>query len=231
MFAELRKMVNEGLVDDASGGGRGIPGSLTITRKGRAFLKGHSVLDGKNGARKATVRKSTTRKNTAAPTAQKFRNLVSPESKETGQDGLRFGRSGEGENHRKLREWVRDNPGAVEKRLAGARAETEVELLSGDCIDGVIDGESETVAVEVKSRDSNWADLKRGIYQCVKYRAVLRTQDDRLPVRAWLGTEKELSDHLEERAKELGVERKSFIRRPLAARQRKERLDKTTPRA
>ena len=33
------------------------------------------------------------------------------------------------------------------------------------------------LAIEVKSRDSNWNDLRRGIYQCIKYRAVLHAQE------------------------------------------------------
>ena len=54
---------------------------------------------------------------------------------------------------------------------------TEHELLSGDRVDVVCFTESELVAVEVKSRDSNWQDLRRGVYQCVKYRAVLCAQE------------------------------------------------------
>ena len=70
------------------------------------------------------------------------------------------GRRGEGENHKKQKLWVKDNPAKSEERLDGARAETEEELLSGDRIDVVIYGENAAVAVEVK----NSADLERGIY-------------------------------------------------------------------
>jgi hypothetical protein len=35
---------------------------------------------------------------------------------------------------------------------------------------------SEVIVVEVKSRLSNDADLERGLYQCVKYRALLRAE-------------------------------------------------------
>ena len=34
----------------------------------------------------------------------------------------------------------------------------------------------EIITIEVKSRDSNWADLRRGVYQCVQYRAVMEAQ-------------------------------------------------------
>ena len=118
---------------------------------------------------------------------------------------------------------MKDNPGEVEKRLGAVRAETEVELPSGDRVDVVIYGESATVAVEVKSRDSDWHDLRRGIYQCVKYRAVLHAQEDRPPVRAWLVAESRLDGDSRALAKRLGVKHKIVCpppaRRP--ARKRK----------
>ena len=55
---------------------------------------------------------------------------------------------------------MKDNSAKSEERLDGARAETEVDLLSGDRIDAVIYVENATVAVEVK----NSVDLERGIY-------------------------------------------------------------------
>ena len=125
-----------------------------------------------------------------------------PEGKE--KDGLRYGRKGEGENHKSLRLWVEANPDQVEKRLDIIEAETEVELLSGDRVDVVYRSKKKIVAIEVKSRDSNWADLRRGIYQCIKYKAVLGAQENR-SIRSLLVTERELDDDLEELADRLGV--------------------------
>jgi len=124
------------------------------------------------------------------------------------KDGLPKGRRGEGNNHKTLRLWVKDNPSRIEWSLSGVRAETEVELLSGDRVDVVFNSDNEIVAVEVKSKDSNWADLQRGIYQCVKYKAVLGAQNDRLPVSSWLVTETELDGDLKRLAKKLGVKHK-----------------------
>ena len=123
------------------------------------------------------------------------------------RDGLRWGRKGEGENHKALRLWVKDNPDRIKKKFHGVRTETEVELLSGDRVDVVYYAKTETVAIEVKSRDSNRDDLKRGIYQCVKYRAVLRAQDlqQTFPVYSLLVTESKLDPDLEHLAKKLGV--------------------------
>ena len=109
------------------------------------------------------------------------RSYVAAAEEGSEKDGLPRGRGGEGINHKALRLWVKDNPEGVDRSFRSVRAETEVELLSGDRVDVVLYGERKTVAIEVKSRDSNRADLQRGIYQCVKYKAVLSAQDDRLP--------------------------------------------------
>ena len=89
----------------------------------------------------------------------------------------RGGGGGEGPNHKALREWVQEHPERVDKRLRDVDSKTEVELLSGDRVDVVYRTAGEVVAIEVKSRDSNWADLQRGIYQSVKYRAVVEAQE------------------------------------------------------
>ena len=67
-----------------------------------------------------------------------------------------------------------------------------------------------TVAIEVKSRDSDWADLQRGVYQCVKYRAVLEAQDirRRSVVESWLVTEIPLPSDLRALARLLNVRTK-----------------------
>ena len=64
----------------------------------------------------------------------------------------------------------------------------------------------EVLAIEVKSRDSNWADLQRGIYQCVKYQAVLRAQErGERTIRTLLVTESDLRPDLENLARRLGI--------------------------
>lgn len=95
------------------------------------------------------------------------------------KDGINFSRSGEGRNHKNLRLWVKNNPDRIYKISGDARTKTEVVLKSGDRVDVVIYGSEKTIAVEVKSRDSNETDLERGIYQCIKYRAVMAAMDIR----------------------------------------------------
>ena len=93
--------------------------------------------------------------------------------------GGRGGGQGEGRRHEQLRHWVMRNPGEINPAYAGFRAETEVVLESADRVDVVFYGPDETVAIEVKSIDSNEADLRRGVFQCIKYRAVMKAMDVR----------------------------------------------------
>ena len=128
----------------------------------------------------------------------------------TEKDGIARGRGGEGPNHKALRLWVQANPTAVFPRLKVTRTETEVDLLSGDRVDVVYYATERTIALEVKSKDSNEADLTRGIYQCVKYRAVMQSMDPRADadISAVLVTEQKLPGYLNELAKQLEVPHK-----------------------
>ncbi len=110
------------------------------------------------------------------------------------KDGLNFCRSGEGPNHKALRLWVRDNPGLVRRKYANATSATEVVLDSADRVDVVFKLNDEVLAIEVKSRDSNDLDLRRGVFQCIKYRAVLDAMDIRQTssVKSMLVTETDL---------------------------------------
>ena len=121
---------------------------------------------------------------------------------------------GEGENHEALRLKVMREPSLVRRGLRPEYTETEFELLSGDRVDVVSRAKGGTVAIEVKSRDSDWNDLRRGVYQCVKYRAVLAAQDIRQEptVESWLVTETDLPGDLKALARRLGVRTKVIWR-------------------
>ena len=126
-----------------------------------------------------------------------------------GTHGTGRGGGGEGPNHKALREWVKEHPERIDKRLRDVDAKTEVELLSGDRVDVVYRTQRVVVTIEVKSRDSNWADLQRGIYQCVKYRAVIEAQEQEEKsgrrVRTLFVTETPLPVDLAQTAKRLDV--------------------------
>ena len=84
-----------------------------------------------------------------------------------------FGGSGESEAHKRLKIYISKNPAVVglpENTPVGA---TEFSLASGDVADVHFEGKKDWIVVEVKSTISNEADITRGLFQCVKYKAVL----------------------------------------------------------
>lgn len=115
-----------------------------------------------------------------------------------GASGRKYGLGGEGEFHKALRLWVAANPGKISRSFSEARTDTEFCLDSGDRIDVVYHLEDQTIILEVKSRISNEIDLKRGVYQCIKYRAVKSAMDVRreLPIRTILVTENKPSGEI-----------------------------------
>lgn len=83
------------------------------------------------------------------------------------------GGGGEGEAHKKLKEFVANNPVVVGLPLSCPKGEVEFNLHSGDSVDVVFTWRNEIIAAEVKSFISDVGDIHRGLYQCVKYQAVL----------------------------------------------------------
>lgn len=84
-----------------------------------------------------------------------------------------FRGGGESPEHRVLKEFVAANPAAIGLPPATPRGSVEFPLASGDCLDVLFRTRSLSVAAEIKSARSSEADLTRGIFQCIKYRAVL----------------------------------------------------------
>ena len=82
--------------------------------------------------------------------------------------------SAESEAHQRLKGYVAKYPTSVGLKKSLAPGETEVVLPSGDKVDVLFQNTKLRIAVEVKSHISNETDLKRGLFQCVKYRAILR---------------------------------------------------------
>ena len=92
------------------------------------------------------------------------------------------GGGGEGKEHKKLKQYIKDNPESIGIKRKNLNAETEKDLPSGDFIDVFFENKRRWVGVEVKSKISNEGDIQRGLYQCVKYRAVMEAY---LSVRGW----------------------------------------------
>ena len=115
---------------------------------------------------------------------------------------------GESQEHKDLKRYILKNPdcvGVPETAIGTA----EYLLPSGDKIDVHFEDGDWDIAVVVKSVRSNDDDLKRGIFQCVKYREILRalrrTEGFIPQVRSLLITERELSGGLKEIASTLKV--------------------------
>lgn len=79
---------------------------------------------------------------------------------------------GESLAHKKLKEFVANNPTVVGLPAGCSKGETEFSLPSGDSIDVKFIWRNELIAVEVKSAISDMSDINRGLYQCIKYQAV-----------------------------------------------------------
>ena len=115
----------------------------------------------------------------------------------------------EGPYHKALKEYILNHPKEFSIYDVSYK-ENEHVLLSGDRLDVYFklkDGKQ--IAIEVKSRISDDADVLRGIYQCVKYKAVLSAEcqahGQNAYVDAFLVTEKELSEDNKKTANMLSV--------------------------
>lgn len=80
---------------------------------------------------------------------------------------------GESEAHKALKEYVARNPKVVGLNSNTQVGVTEYPLPSGDSLDVSFSSRTFWVAAEVKSAISAEADIVRGLFQCVKYRAVM----------------------------------------------------------
>lgn len=90
--------------------------------------------------------------------------------------GSKYGSGGESEAHRLLKEHIVKHPEKINISVELRNNETEHSLLSGDRLDVYFETDKDMIAVEVKSRISDEADITRGIFQCVKYKAILDAQ-------------------------------------------------------
>lgn len=82
------------------------------------------------------------------------------------------GGGGEGKEHKAIKEFVYNNPDSL--GITGViRKETEHPLPSGDRLDVYFETSDCRYAIEVKPSTSPEDDITRGIFQCVKYKAIL----------------------------------------------------------
>jgi hypothetical protein len=116
--------------------------------------------------------------------------------------------TGEGEDHRKLKDYIAANPHVID--LSGfGNGQTEQPFTSADRIDIVFRKDDHWVGVEVKGPSSSEADLLRGLFQAVKYAALREAE---LKIDPWQGKNEvllvmsaKLSDELKKVKNLLGV--------------------------
>lgn len=95
---------------------------------------------------------------------------------------VKYANVGEGEEHKAIKQYIASNPDMVGIKKVLGEGETEHLLLSGDRIDVFFRCKNNMhYAVEVKPSTSDDADILRGIFQCVKYKAVMDSE------RVWYG--------------------------------------------
>jgi hypothetical protein len=124
-----------------------------------------------------------------------------------------FGKGGESSEHKALKQYVKSHPEIVEATAEWESIEEYV-LPSLDEIDVFFKSTGACIAVEVKSKISDCfpADYERGLYQTIKYRALLSAmaQDGRyhIPpnIRSVLVLESKLPPEYKTTAETLGVE-------------------------
>lgn len=85
-----------------------------------------------------------------------------------------FATGPETDAHKALKAWVAKNPDLFEAFGKFSDGHTERRLSSGDRLDVLFSNNRQMLAVEVKAEKAEAAEVERGVYQCVKYRATLR---------------------------------------------------------
>ena len=93
------------------------------------------------------------------------------------RSGKFYGTGGEGEGHKKLKEYIFNHPETLGIKNVKER-DMEHILLSGDRLDVYfVLNDGSKIAVEIKPSTSPDADVLRGLFQCVKYKTILDAED------------------------------------------------------
>jgi hypothetical protein len=122
---------------------------------------------------------------------------------------IALGACGESQAHAAFKRYIADNPQIVGVSELVESAQLEHRFPSSDSVDVLFTTKFERVAVEVKSALSADEDLLRGLFQCVKYRAllegVLAVEQSPMDSRVILALQAELPPHLRSIANTLGI--------------------------
>jgi hypothetical protein len=124
--------------------------------------------------------------------------------------GSTFGPGGESAAHKKLKNYVAEHPEILGLPASVAPGCKEAALPSGDRLDVLFTHGHDYIGIEVKSSLSSVEDITRGIFQCVKYCAVIEAEQASKGVpqsaRALLVLQEKLPESLIGLRNRLGVE-------------------------
>ena len=122
---------------------------------------------------------------------------------------------GESDRHKALKDFVARHPASIGLPSNTPCGLMEERLPSGDSLDVSFSTQSSWIAAEVKSALSSAADITRGLFQCVKYRAVMEAvllaRSQVKDVRALLVVESGFPKHLLPLKNLLGIEVVDFV--------------------
>lgn len=86
------------------------------------------------------------------------------------------GGKGESPSHKKFKEYIAKHPEKLGLRKTLPDGRTEYHLPSADSIDVLFKDGDLNIGVEVKSKISPYLDILRGLFQCVKYKILLDSE-------------------------------------------------------
>ncbi len=86
------------------------------------------------------------------------------------------GGGGESPEHRAFKYYIANTPSRLSLRAKQPPGQVEFILPSADRLDVVFTDRTQLIGVEVKSALSDEADILRGLFQCVKYKAILEAK-------------------------------------------------------
>lgn len=83
----------------------------------------------------------------------------------------------ESSQHKALKRWAALHPAVFREYGRFDAGKNEEVLSSGDRLDAYFFNGRDRLAVEVKASNANDNELMRGVYQCIKYQAVMRAEN------------------------------------------------------
>ena len=178
----------------------GLTGDLKNgVQKRRGWLQSARFLERRDGKLYATPRgKELIRKH--------FPESVDDARDDAKENPEEFGGRGEGQMHKTLKEYIH---GVAASKDTVEGSEKEYSLPSSDKVDVTAWNTKAIWHIEVKSHISQDPDVKRGIYQCVKYAAVgkafEKAKDSRRSVKSLLVVESKPSPTVRKLADKLGI--------------------------